>query len=244
MRNWFMHCSSCCHAKRLDSSLAPFHWQTLKQESKGSLVTHFLSRETIRPRISNRASQTLQGRDIILNLQHIYILSPYIYKCKKMKLNVPTTSGGNTIPPSLPIFLTSASDPHTLHHHNTSVLQWEESYVFISGINLSTTPSPQVLPYILHCCFKFVSHTKIKPPFFSTWWLPWKRVQLNRHTEKVSTRAEGKTLRLQTKQRATFLWLISNKRTDRNHSTLFWGFSTGDTNSGQPTKLLLFSESW
>jgi len=53
--------------KRPDSSLAPFHWQSLKQGSKGSLVTHFLSEGTIGPCISNRAGQTLQRRESMLN---------------------------------------------------------------------------------------------------------------------------------------------------------------------------------
>ncbi|TNN62948.1 hypothetical protein EYF80_026828 [Liparis tanakae] len=40
-----------------DSSLAPFHGRPLKQESKDSLVTHFLSEGTVGPRISNEADK-------------------------------------------------------------------------------------------------------------------------------------------------------------------------------------------
>lgn len=41
---------------------------------------------------------------------------------------------------------------------------------------------------------------------------------------------------------AAFLWLISNKPTERYHSTPFCGFSSGDTNCTRPTETLLFPE--
>lgn len=65
-----MHCGSRCHAKKAGKQLGTVSltvfWKAGKSK-KGSLVTHFLPGGTVGPGISNRASQALQRRDIMLN---------------------------------------------------------------------------------------------------------------------------------------------------------------------------------
>lgn len=62
-------CTAALAAMPKDWTAAWHHFtdSLWSRKSKGSLVTHFLPRGTAGPRISNRASQTLQRRDIRLN---------------------------------------------------------------------------------------------------------------------------------------------------------------------------------
>lgn len=126
----------------------------------------------------------------------------------------------------LSVFLTSASDLHTLHHHNTIIRQWEEPHESISRINLTIASVLAAVQLQSHEDYSSVSENIMMLTSVCT-----------------KTQCRGKSLRQQTKQRATFLRFISNKLAGTNHSTPFWGFSSRDTNSSRPTKLLLFSES-
>lgn len=81
--------------------------------------------------------------------------------------------------------------------------------------------------------------SEVRDQFMETLWCPWGSIQPSKHSGKEAG-AEGKILRLQSVQTATFLWPTPNKLSGRYHSSLSWGFSTGDTKSSRPTKLPLF----
>lgn len=80
--------------------------------------------------------------------------------------------------------------------------------------------------------------SEVRDQFMETLWCPWGSIQPGKHSGKEAG-AEGKRVRLQSMHTAKFLWSTPNKLSGRYHSTLSWGFSTGDTKSSRPTKLPL-----
>ena len=221
MRNCFMHRSSCCHAKRLDSSLATFHWQSLKRESKGSLVTYFLASGTIRPRISKRTGQTLQRNRRADKWTHhnntwSKLASTYLIFFSRSK---PWFASAFFL---LSIFFITRSP----QYHNTIILVKEEFWLWWTSLKCCSE----------HCtaasCLSDALETKQKLCFWAHQNLH-VRVQFNRQAGKCQHTVRGQNSQTANHAENNIpVCLISNKCTERNQSTLIWGFSTGDTNSG------------